>query len=529
MKVISWNVRGLGTPRAVTRLKNSLRGHNPHILFLIETKITVRRMERVRHRCGFRYGIDVAANGSKGGLSLGWKPDCNITLSTYSQHHIDVIIREEDNEPWRFTGFYGNPIENERSRSWALLRQLKEQHDMPWLIAGDFNEVMFSFEKMGRRIRPERCMQQFRDALDDCELGDLGFTGAWFTWERGNFPHTNVRERLDRALANPRWWDAHPTFFVKHLLHSTSDHCPVLIDTLGHAFTRTRSPRTPFRFEANWILHEQTENMIKTNWEMPGSVIQKLSTLGSKLSHWNKENRATTRAVKEGLLSRLSELVSSDPDDDNLQELLEVKLGLNLEADKEELFWEQRARSNWLSHGDMNTSFFHKFASYRKRNNHIQGLLDDAGNWVTSEYGMLRLASSYFAQLFTTSSPTDFLSNVQPRISSSTNAYLLQPFTTDEIWIAVKSMSPMKACGVDGYPALFFQKYWHIVGPEISDFCLSILNGNSSVRDINDTLIVLIPKIKKPENMTHFRPISLCNVLYKVIGKSIIQYIGCLH
>ncbi|GMI84947.1 hypothetical protein HRI_002164000 [Hibiscus trionum] len=522
MKVITWNVRGLGKPRAVNRLKNTLRGINPHVLFLIETKLDVRRMERVRHRCGFRFGIDVGANGSKGGLSLGWKPDCNVTLSSYSLHHIDVIIKEDDVEPWRFTGFYGNPIESERANSWNLLRRLSTQHDMPWLVAGDFNEIMYSFEKMGRRIRPERNMLHFRDALNDCELGDLGFTGAWFTWERGNFANTNVRERLDRALATPRWWNAHPLYCVKHLVHSTSDHCPVLIDTLGHATAHSRQPVSLFKFDAHWVLEEEVEGLIKDVWEESDSVLHKLAKLGSTLSSWSKDKKHTTRASKKALLSRLQELSSSDPDDDNLQELIEVKLGLNLEADKDELFWEQRARSNWLSHGDSNTTFFHKFASCRQKKNHVPGLFDAAGGWITSDNELLRMATSYFSDLFTTSLPNDaslLLDNVQPKISNATNARLLQPFTVEEVWFAIKNMAPMKASGVDGYPALFYQKYWHIIGSDISAFCLSILNGSSSIREINDTLLVLIPKTKKPENMSHFRPISLCNVIYKIVAK----------
>ncbi|GMI69751.1 hypothetical protein like AT1G43760 [Hibiscus trionum] len=247
-------------------------------------------------------------------------------------------------------------------------------------------------------------MLQFRDTLNDCELGDLGFDGVWFTWERGNFPHTNVRERLDRALANPSWWDLHPCYCVKHLLHSTSDHCPVLIDTLGHASTHSRSALTHFRFDAHWILEAEVEDMIKNAWEEPGTVLHKLASLGYTLSTWNKETKHMKRATKQGLLSKLQDLISSDPDDDKLQEMIEVKLGLNIEADKEELFWEQRAHSNWLTHGDNNTSFVHKFASYRKKTNHVQGLYDAAGRWVTSDNGMINLATSYFDDLFKTSS-----------------------------------------------------------------------------------------------------------------------------
>ncbi|KAA3477687.1 reverse transcriptase [Gossypium australe] len=56
-----------------------------------------------------------------------------------------------------------------------------------------------------------------------------------------------------------------------------------------------------------------------------------------------------------------------------------VKLALNMEADKEELFWEQQARANWLRMGDRNTAFFHNLATQRKRRNTIKILEDGRG------------------------------------------------------------------------------------------------------------------------------------------------------
>ncbi|MBA0576756.1 hypothetical protein Golob_024418, partial [Gossypium lobatum] len=41
-------------------------------------------------------------------------------------------------------------------------------------------------------------MEEFRTVLNDCQFEDVGYVGRWFTWERGNLPETNIRERLDR-------------------------------------------------------------------------------------------------------------------------------------------------------------------------------------------------------------------------------------------------------------------------------------------------------------------------------------------
>lgn len=82
-------------------------------------------------------------------------------------------------------------------------------------------------------------------------------------------------------------------------------------------------------------------------------------------------------------------------------------------------------------------------------------------------------------------------------------------------------MYPTKAPGPDGMPTLFYQRMWEQVIIEVVSYCLNILNGTGSVQDINHTNIVLIPKVPNPDSMTHFRPISLCNVLYKVISKRV--------
>ena len=82
-------------------------------------------------------------------------------------------------------------------------------------------------------------------------------------------------------------------------------------------------------------------------------------------------------------------------------------------------------------------------------------------------------------------------------------------------------MGPTKAPGPDGMNALFYQKFWHIVGNDVTTAVLDYLNNGNMLPDINYTHIVLIPKIKSPEKMTDFRPISLCNVIYKIISKVI--------
>lgn len=99
-------------------------------------------------------------------------------LRSFSLFHIDVEINDvEGGDTWRFTGFYGHPDGRNRSASWNLLRQLSHDQSIPWVVVGDFNKITNSFEKKGGRLHSDRQMKEFREALEDCNLLDLGFTG----------------------------------------------------------------------------------------------------------------------------------------------------------------------------------------------------------------------------------------------------------------------------------------------------------------------------------------------------------------
>ena len=101
------------------------------------------------------------------------------------------------------------------------------------------------------------------------------------------------------------------------------------------------------------------------------------------------------------------------------------------------------------------------------------------------------------------------------------NQGLIAAFTREEVITALKQMHPTKASGLDGMSTIFFQKYWDVVGNEITCMVLNVLNSDMSIADINRTNITLIPKINCPLKMSDFRPISLRNITYKLVSKVI--------
>ena len=92
-------------------------------------------------------------------------------------------------------------------------------------------------------------------------------------------------------------------------------------------------------------------------------------------------------------------------------------------------------------------------------------------------------------------------------------------FTREEVEVALKHMEPLKAPGPDGMPPLFSQSFWSVVGDDVSFAMLDCLNNCYIPHDLNHTFVTLIHKVKSPEFISEFRPISLCNVIYKPMSK----------
>ncbi|KAL3529594.1 hypothetical protein ACH5RR_008916 [Cinchona calisaya] len=103
------------------------------------------------------------------------------------------------------------------------------------------------------------------------------------------------------------------------------------------------------------------------------------------------------------------------------------------------------------------------------------------------------------------------------------NEALTKPVDEDEIRLAFFSMNPDEAPGPDGMSPLFFQTYWHIIHKDVVDAIQSCFHSGFLLKSINETLVTLIPKCDIPTNLTHYRPISLRNALYKAISKILVN------
>jgi hypothetical protein len=424
-----------------------------------------------------------------------------------------------------FTGFYGYPEAHRRRSSWALLDQLHSLYSLPWLCVGDFNETLTQAEHLGIHPRPLRRILEFREAVNRCQLVDMGFIGVPFTWDNYQDDQANVQARLDRALANPKWLESFPSSTVTHGISSYSDHIPLVVQIVEPGVGRRRR-RRPRRFEEKWSSHPECENVIRAAWDsgtLSGSpmfiLCEKIKACRTALWQWSRRTFGGDQDMIQARMTQLETITNQNNGGQYSQLISSLRAEINALLCRDEQYWRQRSRMVWLAAGDKNTRFFHQFATQRHRTNTISGLFDENGRWCSTEEEITGIASHYFENIFCTSYPTrvqDTLEAVESVVCDSWNQQLLVSFSAEEVKKALFDMHPSKAPGPDGMSSFFYKIFWHIVGPDVTSGVLSVLNSSHLLWKINHSLI---PKKKNPDKMSDYRPISLCNVIYKLISK----------
>jgi hypothetical protein len=153
--------------------------------------------------------------------------------------------------------------------------------------------------------------------------------------------------------------------------------------------------------------------------------------------------------------------------------------------------------------------------------NRIEALTDDNNIECRNPEGMTVIAREYFSNLFQkqASARDEVLNVITATITTEDNEKLLEPFVLEEFREAIFFMEADKCPGPDGFNPGFYQHFWDICGKDIFDADCSWLDSGVFPPGLNSTNIALIPKGGVQTTMRDWRPIPLCNVLYKVVAK----------
>ncbi|KAI0496466.1 hypothetical protein KFK09_022783 [Dendrobium nobile] len=187
-------------------------------------------------------------------------------------------------------------------------------------------------------------------------------------------------------------------------------------------------------------------------------------------------------------------------------------------------WWRQRAKAKWMDEGDCNSSFFHAFANARRCSNWISHIKAIDGTISEEEEVIQKMFSDFFRLKWQHRSyslegwPTPVNT-----IGMMDQKMLDAKFSRKELQVVVNDSKRNVSLGNDGISFAFIKDFWHIIKDDvwlaISQFLLSGVMDQTW----KETLIVLIPKTKCPQEPINYRPISLCMTVYKLIAKMLLN------
>ena len=530
MIVSFWNIRGLNSPLKQNGVLKFVRKNKASIMGILETKLSQQSLNDIaRKKFRFWRVEDNFQLNPNGRILILWKEDkVNMDIIEKTDQVIHCLATcKSSSIKFHISFVYAfNSIVGRRPL-WDNLRRFNSSVELPWILLGDFNNVRSRDEKANGLPVTMYEIRDFNNCCYDIGLSDLKSTGVFYTWS-----NNSVWSKLDRAMVNKDWiQDGLLAQAVYEFPGKFSDHSPCTITLFGDNDRGAAS----FKFFNMWTKHDKFLELVRDSWRMhiEGTAMyklcRKLKAIKGPLKTLNKQQyshiSARAEAAEEDLIKAQQQL-HDNPEDSSLQiSIPELRTKAIKLAEADASFCSQLAKAKYLKNSDKGTKFFHDLIRANRSKNQVASILLDDGSRTTSNKQVSEAFVQYYMGLLgerkdcIAINKSTVLNGKLLEAEQATN--LLKAISEEEIKVALFSIGEDKAPGPDGFSSCFFKKAWDIVGRDFSKAVMEFFSSGQILKQINHSVLALIPKSKDADRVEDFRPIACCNVVYKVISKII--------
>ena len=192
---------------------------------------------------------------------------------------------------------------------------------------------------------------------------------------------------------------------------------------------------------------------------------------------------------------------------------------------QEEIFWRQKYRVQWLKEGERNTRFFNRSTMANITHNRISSIKNEDGQHLQSHEEIEAVLVYHFREIAQENNSErehfirDLTRNIPKLVSREDNFNLNRPMTEEEVSEVLKDMQNDKAPSPDGFNVDFFKACWDIVKEDILNVVEDSRKNRTILKVLNTSFISLIPKQDNAQTPERYRPVALCNIVYKIISK----------
>uniref|UniRef100_A0A803NI13 Uncharacterized protein n=1 Tax=Cannabis sativa TaxID=3483 RepID=A0A803NI13_CANSA len=262
------------------------------------------------------------------------------------------------------TFLYGFNDEHKREDLWGDLEKLAAGIQEPWIVLGDFNEILFANERVGRKAQSIPSTR-LRNCMETCDMMDLKYSRSFFTWNNKQKPEDRVFSKIDRAMINSKWSCALPDSEAVFLPELSFDHNPILVSI----YREWNSGKKPFPYYNMWKLAPDFNAKVSQCWQgdIAGTrmfkMVSKLRRLKPLLKLINQEGfsdiqKADTIA-RNDLIAAQAAMTKNPLSFQLMAAEQEANKRYNEVHKAFSMFMSQKAKLNWASYGDENSAFFH--------------------------------------------------------------------------------------------------------------------------------------------------------------------------
>ncbi|XP_045791512.1 uncharacterized protein LOC123886222 [Trifolium pratense] len=460
MKIISWNVRGLGGPKKRKEVRKMVGELKPFILCIQETKLQIcdtflssTLWGNSSHCFSYRPSV-----GASGGLLTVWDSSEVEVWSTESREHVLWCHGRfsKTGEEFYVANVYAPCEDGAKQELWDLLSvRLHLLAGKKVCVCRDFNAVKHIDER--RSVRDGRRSSDhipFNRFIEDNTLIDLPLIGRKFTWFKGD---GRSMSRLDRFILSEEWCLNWPNCKQMAKLRGLSDHCPLVFS----ADEEDWGPR-PSRMLKCWKDIPGYNLFVRDKWNSfhvdgwGGYILkEKLKMIKVALKEWHKSHTQNLPSHIDNLKNRLATLDEKGEEDDISEEDLVELHGVShdihsLSRLHASISWQQ-SRSLWLKEGDANSKYFHSVLASRRRRNALSVIQVD-GVTLEGVNPIRQAVFSHFESHF--QAPNVDRPGVDDlqfkRLNPMEIGGLTKPFSENEVKLAVWDCDSYKSPGPDG-------------------------------------------------------------------------------
>lgn len=533
MKIGFWNVRGILDPLRRAEVRRFVVSNDLCFVGLLETKVPQDLFDSIS--ANLMRGWVWLANyefSPRGRIWIGWNPSLvSYSALSSSDQALHGIINVISSGTFCYvSAVYGEHSFSRRRSLWEdLCYHGHTLRNSPWLVAGDFNAILDPSDRTGCSTNWISCFNDFPRCITRSELMDLRYVGCRFTWSTSSGQAKKMR-KIDRVLVNGEWNVRFSYSEAKFLNPGISDHSPMTVRVL-HPPNRTK----PFKFFEFWTHHPDFKTSVNRAWSTHITgvpmfcLVYKLKRVKLLLKSLNRDafsDISSKVAEARHALADAQFKLQANPASPTLthEERECHRVFLELRS-HEESFYRQKSRIKWLKEGDKNTKFFHQSMKRRHLLNRILSVKDASGNIISDPLLVPQVFVDYFSDLL---SPKEGLLRpsleevqryVRKPLSQDQVVLLGLPVTDAEIKSTLFSLAKGKAPGPDGFPAEFYKHCWDSVGSSVLQSVHDFFRHGLLLKEVNATILALVPKVPNASAVTDYRPIACCNTIYKLITK----------